>query len=45
VEADGIGRTEHYAPIHTDQPLPDGQITKLRVTGRNGDVLTGREAV
>lgn len=44
VEADGIGRTEHYAPIHTEQPMRDGQITTLRVTGRNGDALTGQEA-
>ncbi|NKB55190.1 MAG: tRNA (N(6)-L-threonylcarbamoyladenosine(37)-C(2))-methylthiotransferase MtaB [Alphaproteobacteria bacterium] len=44
VEAGGIGRTEHYAPIHADGALPDGQIATLRVTGRDGDALTGRQA-
>ena len=42
LEADGAGRTEHYAPIRAEQPLPDGRIATLRVTGRDGDTLTGR---
>ncbi len=42
VESDGVGRTEHYAPIRAEQPLPDGSIATMRVIGRDGDALTGR---
>ena len=44
VESDGIGRTEHYAPIRADHGLTEGAIARLRVTGRSGGILTGRPA-
>ncbi len=44
IESNGGGRTEHYAPIRTEETVPDGQITTLRVTGRIGNILTGRLA-
>ena len=44
VEQDGIGRTEHYAPILCETDLPNGSMATLRVTGRDGAQLTGRLA-
>ena len=44
VEQDGIGRTEHYAPIVCESGLPNGSMAVVRVTGRDGAQLTGRLA-
>ena len=44
VEQDGIGRTEHYAPIVCESVLPNGSMAVVRVTGRDGAQLTGRLA-
>jgi threonylcarbamoyladenosine tRNA methylthiotransferase MtaB len=44
VESNGMGRTEHYAPIRTGQDLAEGTIARLRVTGRSGGILSGRLA-
>jgi threonylcarbamoyladenosine tRNA methylthiotransferase MtaB len=44
MEKDGIGRTEHYAPVHCDAGPADGALATLRVTGSDGTRLTGRLA-
>ncbi len=45
IERDGTGRTEHYAPIRCETPLPDGSLATLRVTGSEQGQLTGRLTV
>lgn len=44
IESNGIGRTEHYAPIRAERDLAEGSVARLRVTGRDGDTLIGRFA-
>ena len=39
VEKNGVGRTEHFAPVALDQPATDGSLIRARVTGASGDTL------
>ncbi len=41
MERNGIGRTEHYAPVRPDRPMPAGSLVEIAITGLDGDVLRG----
>jgi len=41
VENGTRARTEHYAPLTLDAPAPDGALLRVRVTGHDGESLTG----
>jgi len=42
VEQNSTGRTEHFAPVRSDDKLPDGSLTTLRIMSREGDALRGQ---
>lgn len=41
VEQNNIGRTEHFAAVALEMPLPVGSLARVRITGAEGDKLTG----
>ncbi len=42
VEQNSTGRTEHFAPVRSDDKLPDGSLATLRIMSREGDALRGQ---
>ncbi len=40
-ERGGMGRSEQYAPVRPDRPVPVGEIATVRLTGIEDDVLVG----
>ncbi len=44
VEQGRNGRTEHYLPVRLDADAPAGRVVSARITGRDGDALTGTVA-
>ena len=42
VEQNSTGRTEHFAPVRSDDKLPDGSLATLRIMSREGDALKGQ---
>ncbi|MEE8272457.1 MAG: tRNA (N(6)-L-threonylcarbamoyladenosine(37)-C(2))-methylthiotransferase MtaB, partial [Alphaproteobacteria bacterium] len=42
VEAGDIGRTEHFATVRLDRPAAAGALVHARLTGVDGDRLTGQ---
>jgi threonylcarbamoyladenosine tRNA methylthiotransferase MtaB len=42
VEQNGVGRTEHFAPVALDTPASDGSLIRARITGVGRDSLTGQ---
>ncbi|MEP9376766.1 tRNA (N(6)-L-threonylcarbamoyladenosine(37)-C(2))-methylthiotransferase MtaB [Aquabacter sp. CN5-332] len=36
MEADGLGRTEHFTPVRVSRPAPRGTILPLRIAGHDG---------
>jgi threonylcarbamoyladenosine tRNA methylthiotransferase MtaB len=41
MERGGIGRTERYAPVRPDRPVPVGTVVAVRLVGIEGGVLQG----
>ena len=41
MERNGIGRTEHYAPVRPDRAAPAGSLVEVTVTGLDGEILRG----
>jgi threonylcarbamoyladenosine tRNA methylthiotransferase MtaB len=39
VERDGMGRTEHYAPVRLNCPIEPGALARVRITGIAGEAL------
>ncbi len=42
VEAGDVGRTEHFATVRLDRPAAAGGLVRARLTGVDGDRLTGQ---
>ena len=42
IEQNSTGRTEHFAPVRSDDKLPDGSLATLRIMSREGDALRGQ---
>lgn len=41
VEQPGLGRNEHFAPVKVDASLEPGTLVRMRMTGHDGQNLTG----
>jgi len=44
VEAQGRGRSEHFAPVTTPDALPAGSLANLAITASNGTTLSAEAA-
>jgi threonylcarbamoyladenosine tRNA methylthiotransferase MtaB len=44
IERDGIGRSEHYAPVRFARSASVGKIVPMRMTASNGTILDGMPA-
>jgi len=42
VEKPGFARSENFAPVAFDGPARDGDILSMTITGRDGNILTGK---
>jgi threonylcarbamoyladenosine tRNA methylthiotransferase MtaB len=42
VEKEGMGHTEHFAPVHLSEEAPIGKIAAVEITGKDGQTLRGK---
>lgn len=42
VEKEGMGHTEHFAPVHLSEEAPIGKIAAVEITGKEGQTLRGK---